>query len=177
MDDVALVRSVRALLAQTVESLEAIGAHDETIAELTRSRGFAVFRSRPRMAPLGRAWRLGVLLLDREGRLYSTGSITRAVEPGRVTNQSAAFEERRSYRTAAFRGPFSPGEVVNFDIIPIAIDADSLRAGSGPLFLDGDSDSDSDSDGVMVHWDSHPGAGFARLDRYLAERTELLTQD
>lgn len=177
MDDVALVRRVSELLAQTVESLDAIGAHDETIAELTPSRGFSIFRSRPRMVPIGRAWRLGVLLLDREGRLYATGSITRAVEPGRVTNQSVAFEERRSYRNAAFHGPFSPGEVVNFDIVPIAIVADTLRAGSGLLFLDGNGDSDGDSDVVMVRWDSHSGAGFARLDHYLAERVELLTLD
>lgn len=80
--------------------------------------------------PAGRAWRLSMLPLDRSGNLFATGSVTRAVEPGRVTNQSPAAEVRRAARRTAARGPFARGDVVNFGFA-LSIDAESLRAGSG----------------------------------------------
>jgi hypothetical protein len=60
--------------------------------------------------------------------------------------------------------------VINHRYVPIPLDDESLRAGSGPLFV---------RDGtVMVHWDRRsPGAGVSALGAYLADRTSVLTLD
>jgi hypothetical protein len=161
---------VRSLLASTIESLHALGLHDEALGVMREPRRFA-FASAPTMVPAGRAWRLGVLLLDRDGRLYETGDVTRAIEPLRaVTNRSAEAEARRDDRRAAARGKFPEGEVINHRYAPIALDDESLLAGSGPLFV---------RDGtVMVHWDRRsPGGGVSTLRAYLADRMSVLTLD
>jgi hypothetical protein len=160
--------SVRALLSNTVAALTTAGAPDEALGILKPSKGFSIFRTADVIRPAGRAWRLGVLLLDASGRLYSRGDVTRAIEPGRAaTNRSAAGEERRAYRLAASRGGFPYGEVVNYGHLPIAVDDAALAAGSGPLFVrDGD---------VFVRWDaSTADLGVTRLDAYLADRMSLL---
>ncbi|WP_394770840.1 hypothetical protein [Lacisediminihabitans sp.] len=162
-------RQVRELLARTIGALDAAGVKDEALAILRPSRGFSVFRTAEAMVPAGRAWRLGVLLLDRSGSLFATGSVTRAVEPGRVTNQSPAAELRRAARRTASRGPFARGDVVNFGFVPLALDAGSLRAGSGPLALVDDS--------VLVRWGGADGQGVSTLAAYLADRVSLHTAD
>lgn len=142
------------LLARTVAELERRGAPDEALAALrkTRLRGTRLVRT-------GRAWRLGVLLLDREGRLYETATVTRAVEPLRgVTNRSAAAEARRELRHIAARSGFPEGEAVNVDPVPLELD--------GPLSVE---------DGVvMVRWNA--GGGIRPLEAYLADRLSLLDE-
>lgn len=155
------------LLTHTVTSLDAAGIPDEALATLTQGKGFGPFRSGPAMVPFGRAWRLGVLLLDRSGGLYATGRITRAVESGWVTNQNAAQEVRRSWKVAASKGPFETGEVVNFDVVPLALDEDSLLAGSGPLSLQGGT--------VLVRWSA--SGQPARLEDYLADRISVMRSE
>ena len=144
------------LIARTVASLEENEAPDEALAVLKPARG--LFRER--LVPTGRAWRLGVLLIDRDGRLYSTGTVTRAIEPLRgVTNRSAQAEARRDDRRAAVRGRFPEGEVVNFGHTPIDLDT-----APGPLSV---------VDGVvLVRW-SATGAPRPLAD-YLADRLAVL---
>jgi hypothetical protein len=157
------------LLARTVAQLEAAGVHDEALAAWKHSKGVFGIGASDSLVPAGRAWRLGVLLLDRGGFLYSTGEVTRAVQPGRAAvNRSAAGEERRAIRAIAARGDFARGEVINHGWQPIAIDEASLAAGSGPLSV---------RDGVvMVRFD--PGdLGVAPLERYLADRVGILLGD
>jgi hypothetical protein len=166
-DDEAIKREVAVSLGRIVGMLQDSGAKDEALGILRQSRGFSIFKTAPVMIPAGRAWRLGVLLLDRHSQLYSTGEVTRAVEPGRAaTNRSDAGELRRSVRTAAARGPFDEGEVVNYYFVPISLDVDRLRDGSGPLSTEGDT--------VMVRWDD--GLGSSPLDAYLTERATLLAE-
>jgi hypothetical protein len=139
------------LLRETVASLVAAGVADEALATV-RTRRFL-----PRtMVPAGRAWRLGVLLLDREGRLYETGSVTRAIVPLRgVANKSAEAEARRDDRRAAARGRFAEGEVVNFGFRP----ADEVV---------------KVVDGVaVVRWNAD---SYRPLEQYLAERVALLIE-
>jgi hypothetical protein len=71
---------------------------------------------RPRVIdPVGRAWRLGALLIDRDGQLFATGSVTRAIVPKDFnSDKTIAGHERREIQRAAARGAFRPGESVNY---------------------------------------------------------------
>lgn len=166
-----ITRDLRALLAHTVERLETMGVGDEAIATLLPARRIALIRRPAVMEPVARAWRLGVLLLGRDARLFGTGRITRAVEPKHATvylNEES--RQRRELRQAAARGDFMPGDVVNFDVVEIPLDAEGLRAASGPLTLHGDT--------VMVRW--YEGQGddaLSSLESYLAERLAILLDD
>lgn len=147
LDD--LLRSVTARLA---------GTPDEALGELRRTR----FRGR-RLTPTGRAWRLGVLLIDRDAHLYETGELTRALEPPRSTaTKSDAAEARRELRHIASRGNFAEGEVVNFGYTTIDLSA----LPSGPLT--------EVDDAVFVRWN---GTDSIPLATYLTDRVNLLTGD
>lgn len=161
---------VRELLDRTIAQLESAGIHDEALAAWKHSKGIFGVGASDSLVPAGRAWRLGVLLLDRAGFLYATGEVTRAVQPGRAAvNRSAAGEERRAIRAIAARGDFARGEVINHGWQPIPLDRASLEAGSGPLTV-------TDDGVVMVRFD--PGdLGVAPLDRYLADRVGILIAD
>jgi len=88
---------------------------DEALGELRIRRLFP-----PKIVPRGRAWRLGTVLLDRDGRLYRVGRTTRAIEPPRgVANKSNEAEERREVQRAAVRGGFAQGETVDFGHQPL----------------------------------------------------------
>jgi len=100
----------------------------------------------PVIDPAGRAWRLGVLLLDSDGTLYATGSVTRAIVPKDFnSDKTVAGDERREIQRAAARGAFRPGETVNYEWARLTeVEAEALVA---PL----------------------------PLERYLAQRLELLS--
>jgi hypothetical protein len=163
--------SLHTMLATTIERLEAMGIGDEAIATLRPARRIALIPRPAVMDPLGRAWRLGVLLLDRDGRLFAVGGITRAIELTHETvYMNAQALHRRELRVAATRGGFALGDTVNFDVTEIALDAESLRAETGPLSLRGGT--------VMVRWVAGEGnQGLATLESYLAERTSILAGD
>jgi hypothetical protein len=152
------------LLADTAARLDVAGVKDEALGVLRAPRGFSFFTRPEGMRPVGRAWRLGALLLTRDARLLATGEVTRAVEPGRAaTNRSPAGQRRREIRLAASRGPFAEGEVVNFDFESISLDHESLRSGTQRVALLGDT--------LMVRWDDREPVPF---DRYFADRVALL---
>ncbi len=156
---------LQGLLLRVVGELEAAKVPDEALATMKHPRLRA-----PRLVRAGRAWRLGVLLLDRDARLYSTGSVTRAVLPLRgVANKSPDADERREYRRMAVRGRFAEGETVNFDHAVIALDPESLASGCG-LVLEREGI-------VVVRWNqADPVAGVRPLSDYLAERLSLATR-
>ncbi|WAC65972.1 glutaminase [Agrococcus sp. SL85] len=114
------------------------------------------------MRRLGSAWRLGALLLDREGRPWRTGLSTRVAEPGRPQHLSSSAEERRALRAAALRGGFAMGETVNHGVAPIAVDG-SLVGGDGPLRIVGGE--------ARVHWGTDAPVP---LERYLDDLGDLL---
>ena len=170
-DPDAISTDLGAMLSRTIERLEAMGIEDEAIATLRPARRIALIPRPAVMDAVGRAWRLGVLLLDRKGRLFATGGITRAIELTYETvYMNAEALHRRGLRVAATRGGFALGDTVNFDVIEIALDAASLRAETGPLSLRGGE--------VMVRWVAGEGdQGLASLESYLVERTEILAGD
>jgi hypothetical protein len=162
---------VRELLTRTIEVLETRGSPDEALGLLRPAHRILGLRRPAVIVPAGRAWRLGVLLLDRSGALYATGMVTRAISPKRgVADHSLIADARREDQRAAVRGSFADGQVVNFGYSAIPLDEDSLRAGAGPLSKNGTT--------VTVRWDtSGAGRGSAPLESYLAERISLLAND
>ncbi|HEV7622537.1 MAG TPA: hypothetical protein VGO26_00255 [Amnibacterium sp.] len=157
----------RDLVRRTAAELAAAGARDEALAEYVPARRVLLVDRPARMLPVGRVWRLGVLLLAPDGSLLATGGITRAVEPGHPGHVAASVEDRREHRAAAFRGPFARGETVNYDAVPIRLDAAALREAPGPLLLrDGQ---------VLVRWSASLGDDAAApFAPYLTERADLL---
>jgi len=96
---------------ETIAALVAAGINDEALGIILPPR---LLRGET-IKSAGRAWRLGVLLLDRNGQFYEVGEVTRAVEPQRgVANKSPDADARREKRRAAVRGRFPAGTVVNF---------------------------------------------------------------
>lgn len=159
------VARIRDALAEAVTRLNEAGARDEARAVLVPRRRTLGIPREPVLRPEGRAWRLGVLLLGRDGTLFATGRLVRATPPGRTQYVSESAETRRAYRAAAERGHFRDGETVDFDAPEIELTVESLRASTGPLLLrDGE---------ALVRWSasSEQTVGFAA---YLAERVELL---
>ena len=143
--------------AELAASLAGRGARDEAIGVWRERRVLGVPRP-PVIEPAGRAWRLGSLLLDRQGNLYAVGRVTRAVEPRDFnSDKTVAGEERREEQRAAARGSFTRGETVNFDIRPL-----DPEAPEAPLAL---------LDGTLVVLD---GTVRMPLERYLTDRADLL---
>ena len=119
-----------------------------------------------RMAPVGRVWRLGVVLLDDAGTAWATGRVVRSERPSRKSVTAEAVAEQRAYRAAAAKGGIAEGETVNFDASPIDLDEFARVGASGPLVLLDDQ--------VLVRWSPTQPDALAPLERYLAERVDLL---
>jgi hypothetical protein len=160
---------IHSLLTATRDRLSAAHARDEALAEFIPEHRGRLFRKKAAMQPLGRVWRLGVLLLDSNADLYETGHTTRALEPGRPAYQSLSAEQRREYRGAAFRAKFAAGETVNFDARPIDISVPELKDASGALFVR--------DNRFLVRW-SPTGTDDAavELEAYLNDRATLLLE-
>jgi hypothetical protein len=154
-----------ALIRSTVAELESRGIPDEALA-VEKVGGL---RAR-RMVKVGRAWRLGALLIAREGLVYSTGEVTRAIEPSIASrSRTVMAEQQRDDRRAAARGRFREGEVINFRFTAIATDAAALAEGTGPLSL---------RDGVlMMQWNPDAANGRRPLAQYLRDRLAVLDED
>jgi hypothetical protein len=164
--DEEAVDRARVLLGGAATRLAAAGVADEAVAAFEpASRRFGIVR-RARLRPLGRGWRLGVLLLATDGTARATGAVTRAVPPGHPGHMAASTEERREIRAAAFRA-FPAGATVNYDAPVIDLTPQGLAGGTGPLMV---------RDGrVLVRWSLSAGDDAARdLEPYLTERISLL---
>lgn len=160
--DAAAIERARAAIERVAGRLAAADARDEALAELVEPAALLGFRRRPRMRRLGRAWRLGALLVTRDGAVWQTGVSTRVAEPGRPQLHSASVELRRAHRAAALQGGFPLGETVNHAIAPIALDT-SLVGGDRALFVQGGE--------ALVRWGSDAPVP---LDRYLDDLAGLL---
>jgi len=166
--DEPVVDKIRAVVSRAVERLAAAGARDEALAEYVEPRKVLLFTRDAVLRPVGRAWRLGALMVDRDGTLYATGAIVRAREAGVRNYQSQSGEDRRDLRAAALRGKFPVGEPVNHGWRIVALDSESLRSGDSPVFVAPDGS-------VKVRWNAALGDGAARdLAAYVDERVALL---
>ena len=171
------VAEARTAIAAAIARLTAAHARTETLAELHTPRRIGPFRRAPRFVRLAQVWRLGVLLLatdsggdvggdsDGTGRLFATGSVTRAREPRHPNFTSVSGEERREIREAARKAGFATGQTVDYDAEPLPLD--HTLGSSGPLVL---------RDGrLFVSWNgSRLPDSLTPFSAYLAERVELL---
>ena len=118
------------ILHSAIERLASVP--DDGIGELKLSR----FRA-PRIMPIGRAWRLGSVLLTRDGQLYRAGRTTRAIEPKQfLANKSNEAAARRKEQSAAVRGGFPAGDTVHFNVEvlePVLVDGEWLIGWSGAV--------------------------------------------
>ncbi|MGX5681255.1 hypothetical protein [Schumannella luteola] len=122
------------MLEHAVARLDQGGVPDEALAMLRGPRRIGPVLRGPKFIAQGRAWRLGVLLLSRNGELYATGTVTRAIVPKDfAANKSPAEEARRELQRAAARGPFSRGESVNHGYRPAL--GDTVIERDGALLL------------------------------------------
>lgn len=165
--DEEAVAGIRSALENAVRRLLDAGARDEALAVLVPRRRTLGIPREPVLKPVGRVWRLGVLLLGADGTLYATGRLVRATPPGRTQYVSVSAETRRAYRAAAERGHFRDGETVDFDAPPIELTAEALRRSSGPLRLVGGR--------PLVRW-SATSDQTVDFHAYLTERVELLAR-
>ncbi|GAA1959039.1 hypothetical protein [Agromyces allii] len=162
----AAVAQARTLVADAAELLRTAGARQETLAELVPERRVLGIPRAARMTPVGRVWRLGVLLVDEHGNLWDTGRVVRAERAARKSITSESVAEQRALRAAAVKGGIPEGETVAFDASPVDFDVLARDAASGPLVVRDDE--------VFVRWNPTSPDALAPLARYLAERVELL---
>ena len=163
-DDEA-VTTLRGLVERAAADLAARDARTEALARHRPSRRIVVVKTAESLEPVGRAWRLGVLLLGTDGHVFETGRITRAITPTRSQHLSAQVEQRKAERRAAVRGHFAEGEVVNYGYEAIDLGAEALQAGDQRLLV---------RDGrALVRWGTAVGE-VRDLAAYLADRAELL---
>lgn len=162
----AIEATVAGLVSDAAAELRRNAARDETLAEYVPERRTLGIPRAARMVPLGRVWRLGVLLIGDDGRVFATGRAVRAERPARRSTPAAAIAEQRALRAAAVKGGIAEGETVNFDASPI-VPAELARTGaSGPLVVVGDE--------VFVRWSPAQPDALTPLDRYLGDRVQLL---
>lgn len=167
-DAAAAVTRARDAVDRAVRALAEASARTETLAEYVPGRRVLGMPRAPRMSAIGPVWRLGVLLLDADGRLYATGRVIRAERAVRKSVTAESVAEQRAYRAAAIKGGLPEGATVVFDAEPIALDADALAAGaaSGPLVMRGDE--------VLVRWSPTQPDALIPLEAYLRDRVDLL---
>jgi hypothetical protein len=162
----AAMARLRELITEAVTALRTGGARDEALADFVPERRVLGLPRAARMTPVGRVWRLGALLLDADGRIFATGRVVRAERPARRSIPANAVAEQRAYRAAAVKGGIQEGDTVNFDARPVDLDELARVGASGPLVLDGGA--------VFVRWSPSQPDALTPLERYLADRVELL---
>lgn len=160
------VARARDAVDRAVLALADASARTETLAEYVPGRRVLGMPRAPRMARIAPVWRLGVLLLDADGRLYATGRVIRAERAVRRSITAESVAEQRAYRAAAIKGGLAEGETVDFEAQPIPLDVDALAAASGPLVLVGDE--------VLVRWNPAQPESLTPIEAYLRERVDLL---
>lgn len=147
-----MLEEARAAVEAAVARLSASGARTELLVEWRPGRRLGPIRRPDVIAPIGRVWRLGVLLLEPDGTLRRTGEVIQAQTPRFDNHQSNRAAGRRELRVALERSGVSAGETANVDATPVAL-----------------------ADVLEVSWNgSGDPATLVPLPAYLADRTELL---
>ncbi|MFE5670703.1 hypothetical protein ACFQ58_03740 [Agromyces sp. NPDC056523] len=172
-DAAAAVARARDAVGRAVQALTEASARTETLAEYVPGRRVLGVPRAPRMRVIGPVWRLGVLLLDADGRVYGTGRVIRAERAARKSVTAESVAEQRAFRAAAIKGGIAEGATVVFDAEPFELAAGALAAGatSGPLVLTTAVDGSAQ---VAVRWNPSRDDALIPIESYLVERVDLL---
>ena len=162
----AVLRALADAGSAAARELGGHAARDEALAEYVPERRTLGIPRAARMMPIGRVWRLGALLVTADGRLLATGRVVRAERPVRRSTPAAAIAEQRAYAAAAVKGGYTEGETVNFGAEPVDQAELEASGASGPVVVVGDA--------LFVRWSPAQPDALTPLDRYLADRVELL---
>ncbi|GAA1757232.1 hypothetical protein [Agromyces humatus] len=162
----AAVDRAREHLTRAATALAEAGARSEVLAELVPERRVLGVPRAARMTPVGAVWRLGVILLDGAGSAWTTGRVVRAERAARRSVTAEAVAEQRALRAAAVKGGIAEGGTVNFDASPIDLSELARVGTSGPLVVRDDQ--------VFVRWSATQADALTPLERYLADRVDLL---
>lgn len=128
-----MIPTVRRIAIAAAAELAAAGVPDEQLADLVPARRIGPILRRARFVPTGRAWRLGAVLVDAAGSVWTTGSVTRAVVPRQfAANKSPAEEQRRDLQRTAAKA-FPVGETVDFGHEPVGDGADAAIVERGGI--------------------------------------------
>jgi hypothetical protein len=159
------VAPARDAIASAITELSSASAPRETLAAYRPAHRTLLIPRPAAFVTLGAVWRLGVLLLAADGRLFATGAVTRARDPKHPNYTSVSGEERRELREAARRAGFGAHDTLNFDALPLPFD--ETLGTIGPLRLrEGE---------LTVSWNGSGTADSLRpFAGYLRERVELL---
>ncbi len=160
----------RAALAATVARLtQAAHPHDHfgTTIGARKSLGFIPRKQTYRRAGVG--WRLGVVAVDTDGRLYVVRQIVRATRQVLPGHQAESARERRAMKEQLVDVGFPDGATVLLDAVPVTENGPApaqMATASGPVVV---------RDGrILIRWmPSAPDSALMPLPAYLAERTEL----
>ncbi|MGP3535935.1 glutaminase [Microbacterium sp. RD1] len=137
------------------------GAPREALGALQERRRILGIARAPRIVAAGEAWHLGVLLLTDE-EVLATGEIIRARAEAVRGFTAESQRARAAVAAAASRGGFADGQIVHIDWVPLSLHLMTDR--TTPLAV---------REGVpVVRWSA--AGGYLPLERYLAERIELL---
>lgn len=152
MDERPSLAEAQLAVDAAVARLTATDARTEVLAEWRSGRRLGPIHRPDVVAPLGRVWRLGVLLLEPDGTLRRTGEVIQAQSPRFDNHQSNRAVERRELRVAIDKAGIAAGETVNIGATPVAL-----------------------GDALVVSWNgsADPGAQVP-LPVYLRDRVELL---
>jgi len=137
------------------------GAPRERLGELQEGRRMLGIPRAPRIVPRGTAWHLGVLLLT-DDAVLATGDIVRSRAEVRRGFAAESQRRRAELAAAAARGGVPEGEAVHIGWHPI--DVSLLDDRSAPVAVRGGE--------AVVRWSA--AGGYMPLERYLAERIDLL---
>ncbi len=155
---------IGAAITSAITELRSAHVTTETLAEYRPAHRTLLIPRPASFSKLGRVWRLGVLLLTPDGALFATGAVTRARDPKHPNYTSVSGEERRELREAARKAGFGIHDTVNFETLPLALDA--TLGTVGPVVLrDGE---------PTVSWNASRSPESLRpFADYLRERVEL----
>jgi len=168
MDDAEALRNARAAFVAVAGRLADAGITPDQLADRVGARRMlGVIPRSATMRRTGEGWRLGVLIVTRNGDAYAPDTTVRATRQQLPGHQAESAQKRRALRLTALSAGFHDGAIVDLDARRLPLDDPAaMHAEVSPLVL---------REGrVLVRWmTSAPDSTLRPLADYLHEREQL----